>query len=68
VGYVDFNGNMDTCIALRTIVVQGDKAYVQAGAGIVADSIPANEWQETANKARGLLKALELAEQNAKRK
>ena len=52
VGYVDFNGNMDTCIALRTIVVQGDKAYVQAGAGIVADSVPANEWNETLNKAR----------------
>ena len=63
VGYVDFSGNMDTCIALRTIVVQGDKAYVQAGAGIVADSTPANEWQETLNKARGLLKAIELAEQ-----
>ena len=62
VGYVDFNGNMDTCIALRTIVVQGDKAYVQAGAGIVADSVPANEWNETLNKARGLLKAIELAE------
>jgi anthranilate synthase component 1 len=62
VGYVDFNGNMDTCIALRTIVVQGDKGYVQAGAGIVADSIPATEWQETMNKARGLLKAIELAE------
>jgi anthranilate synthase component 1 len=62
VGYVDFNGNMDTCIALRTVVVQGNKAYVQAGAGIVADSVPANEWQETLNKARGLLKAIELAE------
>jgi anthranilate synthase component 1 len=62
VGYVDFNGNMDTCIALRTIVVQGDKAYVQAGAGIVADSQPANEWHETLNKARGLLRAIELAE------
>jgi anthranilate synthase component 1 len=62
VGYVDFNGNMDTCIALRTIVIQGDKAYVQAGAGIVADSVPANEWHETLNKARGLLKAIELAE------
>jgi anthranilate synthase component 1 len=61
VGYVDFNGNMDTCIALRTVVVQGDKAYIQAGAGIVADSVPANEWQETLNKARGLLKAIELA-------
>ncbi|MFC1597832.1 anthranilate synthase component I family protein, partial [Planctomycetota bacterium] len=62
VGYVDFNGNMDTCIALRTIVIQDDKAYVQAGAGIVADSVPANEWQETLNKARGLLKAIEITE------
>ena len=66
VGYVDFSGNMDTCIALRTLVVQGDKSYVQAGAGIVADSIPANEWQETMNKARGLLKAIELAERGGK--
>jgi len=65
VGYVDFNGNMDTCIALRTMVVQGNTAYVQAGAGIVADSVPANEWQETLNKARGLLKAIELAERSA---
>jgi anthranilate synthase component 1 len=62
VGYFDFNGNMDTCIALRTIVVQGDKAYVQAGAGIVADSVPAEEWNETLNKARGLLKAIEIAQ------
>jgi anthranilate synthase component 1 len=62
VGYFDYRGNMDTCIALRTIVVQGDTAYVQAGAGIVADSVPANEWQETLNKARGLLKAIEIAE------
>ena len=64
VGYVDFSGNMDTCIALRTIVIQGDKAYVQAGAGIVADSVPANEWQETLNKARGLLRAIDLAERS----
>jgi anthranilate synthase component I len=62
VGYVDFNGNMDTCIALRTIVIQDNRAYVQAGAGIVADSVPASEWTETLNKARGLLKAIELAE------
>ncbi len=62
VGYVDFNGNMDTCIALRTLVVQGDRAYVQAGAGIVADSIPEAEYQETLNKARGLLKAIEITE------
>jgi anthranilate synthase component 1 len=65
VGYVDFAGNMDTCIALRTIVVQGDKAYVQAGAGIVADSQPAAEYQETLNKARGLLKAIEITEQRS---
>jgi anthranilate synthase component 1 len=60
---VDFSGNMDTCIALRTVVVHGDRAYVQAGAGIVADSVPANEWQETLNKAKGLLRAIELAEE-----
>jgi len=63
VGYFDFSGNMDTCITLRTIVVQGGKAYVQAGAGIVADSDPHREWQETMNKARGLLKAIEVAQQ-----
>ncbi len=62
VGYVDFAGNMDTCIALRTIVIRDDKAYVQAGAGLVADSIPESEWNETLNKARGLLKAIELAQ------
>jgi len=66
VGYVDFSGNMDTCIALRTIVVQGNKAYVQAGAGIVADSVPVNEYQETLNKARGLLKAIEITERRVK--
>ncbi|MEN1681581.1 MAG: anthranilate synthase component I [Planctomycetota bacterium] len=62
VGYVDFAGNMDTCIALRTIVVQDGYAYVQAGAGLVADSVPASEYEETLNKARGLLKAIELTE------
>jgi anthranilate synthase component 1 len=61
VGYIDFSGNMDTCIALRTMVVQGNKAYVQAGAGIVADSVPEQEYQETLNKARGLFRAIELA-------
>lgn len=60
VGYLDYSGNMDTCIALRTLVVTGNKAYVQAGAGIVADSDPTSEYQETLNKARGLLKAIEL--------
>jgi anthranilate synthase component 1 len=62
VGYIDFSGNMDTCITLRTIVVQGQTAYVQVGAGIVADSVPTNEYQETLNKARGLLKAIEITE------
>jgi len=62
VGYVDFSGNMDTCIALRTLVLKGQTAYIQCGAGIVADSIPASEYEETLNKARGLLRALEMAE------
>ncbi|MFO7904953.1 MAG: anthranilate synthase component I, partial [Pirellulaceae bacterium] len=62
VGYIDYSGNMDTCIALRTIVIQGNQAYVQAGAGIVADSIPRHEYQETLNKARGLLNAIEITE------
>ncbi len=66
VGYIDFSGNMDTCIALRTIVVQGNKAYVQAGAGIVADSNPTEEYQETLNKARGLLKAIEITEKRVR--
>ena len=65
VGYIDFAGNMDTCIALRTVVIQNGKAYVQAGAGIVADSVPENEYHETLNKARGLLTAIELTQQRA---
>ena len=52
---------LDSCIAIRTVVLDGGKAYVQAGAGIVADSDPAMEYQETRNKARGMLKALALA-------
>jgi anthranilate synthase component I len=63
VGYIDYAGNMDTCIALRTLVVQGNHAYIQAGAGIVADSVPTSEYQETLNKARGLLKAIEITQQ-----
>lgn len=62
VGYMDFSGNMDTCIALRTLVLMGQTAYLQAGAGIVADSVPRTEWEETLNKAMGLLRALEIAE------
>ena len=66
VGYVDFTGNMDTCIALRTMVIQGDRAYIQAGAGLVADSDPEAEYQETVNKAMGLMRALEIAETQLK--
>jgi anthranilate synthase component 1 len=62
VGYFDYAGNMDTCIALRTLVVKGKAAYIQAGAGIVADSDPSREYQETLNKARGLLQAIEITE------
>jgi anthranilate synthase component I len=62
VGYIDFTGNMDTCIALRTMVLKGQTAYLQAGAGIVYDSVPQNEYDETMNKAMSLLKALEAAE------
>lgn len=59
VGYIDYAGNMDTCIALRTIVFCHDKIYIQAGAGIVADSEPSAEFQETINKSRAMLKAIE---------
>ena len=62
VGYLDFAGNLDFCIAIRTIVIEGRRALVQAGAGIVADSDPAAEYDETRDKARALLRALELAE------
>jgi anthranilate synthase component 1 len=62
IGYIDFSGNMDTCIALRTLVLKGQTAYLQAGAGIVADSVPEAEREETLNKAMGLLRALEIAE------
>ena len=60
VGYIDFSGNMDTCIALRTIVIKDNTAFVQAGAGIVADSNPTSEYEETLNKARGLVRAIEM--------
>ena len=59
--YMDFSGNLDSCIAIRTVVVKQGKAYVQAGGGIVADSVPENEFQETINKSRALIKALEIA-------
>jgi anthranilate synthase component 1 len=63
VGYLDFSGNMDTCIALRTIVWRNGIFDVQAGAGVVADSVPENEYEETMNKAKAMLKAVEIAQQ-----
>ncbi|MCY3488166.1 MAG: anthranilate synthase component I [Bacteroidetes bacterium] len=63
VGYIDFSGNMDMCIAIRTMVVQEDHIFIQAGAGIVADSMPALEYEETKNKARALRQALLIAAQ-----
>jgi anthranilate synthase component 1 len=63
VGYFSYDGSMDTCIAIRTMVVQGDTVYVQAGGGIVADSDPPYEYRESMNKARALLVAVERAEQ-----
>ena len=61
-GYFDFSGNMDTCIAIRTVVLTGETAYVQAGGGIVADSVPEREFEETLNKAKALLRAIQVAE------
>ena len=61
VGYFSFGGNLDSCITIRTIILDLGKAYVQAGAGIVADSDPGREYEETRNKARGMFKALALA-------
>ncbi len=63
VGYLDFAGNLDFCITIRTLVIAGPRAMVQAGAGIVADSNPSAEYQETQDKARALIRALELAEE-----
>ena len=60
VGYFGFSGNMDLCITIRTLFQKGDRLYLQAGAGIVADSDPEREYEETLNKARGMMKALEL--------
>ncbi|HUT68553.1 MAG TPA: anthranilate synthase component I family protein, partial [Dehalococcoidales bacterium] len=62
VGYFDFSGNMDTAIAIRTIVIKDGVAYVQAGGGVVADSVPDKEYQESLNKAQALLTAIENAE------
>jgi len=62
VGYLDFAGNLDFCITIRTVLIENGRAYVQAGAGIVADSNPTAEYEETRDKARAVLRALELAQ------
>jgi anthranilate synthase component 1 len=62
VGYFSFSGNMDTCITIRTVVISNGTAFVQVGAGIVADSQPEREYEETLNKARALLRAIQVAE------
>ena len=66
VGYFDYRGNMDTCITLRTMVIKDKRVYIQAGAGLVADSDPDSEYQETVNKAKALLAAVEVTEQRTK--
>jgi len=61
VGYIGFDGSVDTCITIRTLIAQGDRLKIQAGAGIVADSVPETEYQETVNKSRALLEAVSFA-------
>ncbi|PSL50498.1 anthranilate synthase component 1 [Salsuginibacillus halophilus] len=63
IGYFGYDGNIDSCIAIRTVLIKNGTAYVQAGAGVVADSDPAMEYEETVNKAKALFKAIETAEQ-----
>jgi anthranilate synthase component 1 len=65
--YADYSDNLDSCIAIRTIVMREGKASVQAGAGIVADSVPKSEYEETINKAKALFRAIEIAENETKR-
>ena len=65
VGYISWDGNMDTAIAIRTAVIKDQKLYIQAGAGIVYDSIPENEWEETKNKAGAIIKAVQLTQSTA---
>ncbi len=60
--YADYDNNLDSCITIRTMELAGDELSVQAGAGIVADSVPALEWEETINKSRALRRAVALAE------
>jgi anthranilate synthase component 1 len=62
VGYISWSGNLDTAIAIRTAVIKDGLLTIQAGAGIVYDSIPNNEWEETLNKGRAIFKAVAMAE------
>jgi anthranilate synthase component 1 len=62
VGYLSWSGNMDTAIAIRTAVIKNNTLHIQAGAGIVYDSVPEMEWQETMNKARAVFRAVAMAE------
>jgi anthranilate synthase component 1 len=62
IGYLSYGGDLDTCICIRTVIVKDGMAYIQAGAGIVADSSPAREFEETQNKAAALLAAVDLAQ------
>ncbi len=63
VGYFGFSGNMDTCITIRTLIIKDGRAYIQAGGGVVADSDPSMEYQETVNKAKAMMRAVEMAEE-----
>ncbi|HQE61670.1 MAG TPA: chorismate-binding protein, partial [Candidatus Latescibacteria bacterium] len=62
IGYFDFAGNLDTCIAIRTVLVKNGVAFIEAGAGIVADSDASSEYEETLNKSRAMISAIEMAE------
>ncbi len=66
IGYIGWNGNMDTAIAIRTAVIKDGKLHIQAGAGVVADSVPRNEWDETMNKGRAIFRAVAMAEAGLK--
>ncbi len=59
--YADFSGNLDSCIAIRTLYMDGEKGYIQAGAGIVADSVPESEFEQCRSKAQAVVRAIERA-------
>ena len=63
-GYFGFEGNHDSCICIRTAAIKNNRIFIQSGAGVVADSVPENEFMETVSKAKGMLKAVAVAEQS----